>query len=424
LAEEMKKQEKTMKKFARQEQTKQLKTKVPVQQSTPELSPRERYEARMDLAKSMLTTNDGWVELVPDPAGLAHEQPFETIERQRTYEPELRRYFDFKMDYYPHYERPMTVNSLRDWAAFIDIHDDTVEAKFPIDRDIRAYISAFRMSLQRNYRRFVVQRRRDQLILLLTLLAPLALWTFVPGVRPQDAPEAMQGLANLFTGGGRDYAVGTLSVFTLMFVGLLYNLSQSRKVLASTLHANAGDLKAKVQRRINSLHQGYNHSVKAVNEAELNATTDDERWVDDAKYWAQIALWKPKRIEHIEKFYQSEMQRLRVGAFRWRVAMRLLGWAMVATTVVLAASFGVVSGDPVGYSLAGLVGVLSFLHYQIILSKPYIVELTDIRRFIGENDWKRFSDINFDEDFADIIRRDKVRIRQEKARGGMLGRAA
>ncbi|NRA30330.1 MAG: hypothetical protein HRU11_08710 [Parvularculaceae bacterium] len=413
-----------MKKFARQVETKKLKTKDPVQQKAAEPSPKECYEARMDLARSMLTTNDGWVELVPDPSGLAPEHPFESIQQQRSYEPELRRYFDFHMDYYPHYDRPMTVTSLHDWGSFIDIHDDTVEAKFPIDRDIRAYITAFRLSLQRNYRRFVVRRRRDQLLLLLTLLVPLAAWALVPAWRPETTPDKFMGLAGFVSGEGRTMSIAVASIFVLIFGGLLYNMSQSRKVLASTLHANAGDLKAKVQRRINSLHQGYNHSVKAVNEAELSASSEDDRWVDDAKYWAQIALWKPKRIEHIEKFYQSEMQRLRVGAFRWRVAMRLLGWAMVAITIGAAAALGYVAGDPVGITLAGVVGVLSFLHYRIILSKPYIVELTDIRRFIGENDWKRFSDINFDEDFADIIRRDKVRIRQEKSRGGMLGRAA
>lgn len=413
-----------MKTSARQVETKKLKTKAPAQQKAVEPSAKERYDARMDLARSMLTTNDGWVELIPDPAGLAPERPFEAIEQQRTYEPELRRYFDFHMDYYPHYDRPMTVSNLRDWGSFIDIHDDTVEAKFPIDRDIRAYITAFRLSLQRNYRRFVVRRRRDQLLLLLTLLAPLAGWALMPSWRPQSAPEDFLRLSGFVAGEARSASIAVATIFVLIFGGLLYNMSQSRKVLASNLHANAGDLKAKVQRRINSLHQGYNHSVKAVNEAELNASSDDERWVDDAKYWAQIALWKPKRIEHIEKFYQSEMQRLRVGAFRWRVAMRLLGWAMVAVAIAAAASLGFVAGDPVGITLATIAGALSFLHYRIILSKPYIVELTDIRRFIGENDWKRFADINFDEDFADIIRRDKVRIRQEKGRGGMVGRAA
>jgi len=88
---------------------------------------------------------------------------------------------------------------------------------------------------------------------------------------------------------------------------------------------------------------------------------------------------------------------------------------------------GIKSGDPVSLSLAGAVAALSFIHYRLNLSRAYNVELTDIKGFIGENDWKRFSDINFDEDFADIIRRDKTRIRQERSRGSVLnlpGRAA
>lgn len=369
----------------------------------------------------MIRPRDGWIELDPDPAALSPEHPFEPIDVQRRYEPELRRYFDFKINYYPFYDRPLNVRELTNWKAFIDIHDDAIDAQFPIDRDIRAYITAFRLSLQRNYRRFILQRRRDQLLLLLVLLAPLAVWALVPAARPGDVPASFAAIPAFLTGEGRERALGVALLYAATFGTLLYNLATSRRVLASTLHANAGDLKAKVQRRINSLHQGYNHCVKAVNEAELNAASGDDGWIDDAKSWAQLALWKPRRIEAIEKFYQSEMQRVRVGAFRWRVAMRLLGWVMVAAAIALAGLLGALAGDPVGLSLAGLVAALGIVHYRLMLSRPYMVEITDIRRFIGENDWKRFSDINFDEDFADIVRRDKVRIRQEKARGGGLG---
>ncbi|MEM9810536.1 MAG: hypothetical protein AAF788_04855 [Pseudomonadota bacterium] len=387
----------------------------------------ERFRHRMDLAETMIHNEDGFYTLDPDPAALEVEHPFEPLEVQRKYEPELRRYFDFSIDYYPHFDRPLTVKLLSNWASFIDLHDEVVEQKFPVDRDIRAYISAFRLTLQRNYRRFILRRRRDQVMLLTTLMVPLLAWVLAPGLRPEEAPSAFSELLPFLTaaGPGRAMAIVTGLTFFSVFGILLYNLATSRQVLASTLHATAGDLKAKVQRRINSLHQGYNHCVKAVNEAELASNAHEDAWIDDAKYWAQLALWKPKRIEYIEKFYQSEMQRTRVHAFRWRVGMRLVGWIMVAFAVLSSLALGVSGGDPVSLTLAGLVAVLSFAHYQIILSKPYMVEITDIRRFIGENDWKRFSDINFDEDFADIVRRDKMRIRQEKSRGmGVMGKAA
>ncbi|MEM9837523.1 MAG: hypothetical protein AAF830_00065 [Pseudomonadota bacterium] len=373
------------------------------------------------MAETMIREEQGYVTLDPDPAGLAPEQPFEPIAVQRTYQDELRRYFDYKITYYPGYDRPLAVSQLTNWASFIDIHDEVVDEKFPIDRDIRAYITAFRLSLQRNYRRFILRRRIDQLILLTVLMLPLALWTFMPELRPEGVPMTFAAIPDFLMGTGRDLALGVGALYAASFGILLYNLSTNRQVLASTMHANAGDLKAKVQRRINSLHQGYVHCVKAVNEAELNAGLNDETWIDDSKYWAQLALWKPKRIEYIEKFYQSEMQRNRVSAFRWRVGMRIIGWLMVAATIALAGVLGFITRDPVGMSLAGIVATLGFVHYRVLLSKPYMVEITDIKRFIGDNDWKRFSDINFDEDFADIIRRDKMRIRQEKARGGVLG---
>ena len=398
-----------------------------VHESAPDVTPGELSRARLELAETMIERQDGYFTLTPDPQALTVENPFETIEVQRQYEPELRRYFDYHIDYYPAYDQPLAVNQLTNWFSFIDIHDEVVDEKFPVDRDIRAYVTAFRLTLQRNYRRFIFRRRRDQLWLLVLLILPLALWTLFPGVRPEGAPTSFSEIPGFAYGAGRDLALGIAALYAAGFAILLYNTATNRQVLAKTLHANAGDLKAKVQRRINSLHQGYVHCVKAVNEAELSSDINDDGWISDAKYWAQLALWKPKRIEYIEKFYQSEMHRTRVSAFRWRISMRILSWAMLGLTIGIAGFLGIRSGDPVSLSLAGAVAALSFIHYRLNLSRAYNVELTDIKGFIGENDWKRFSDINFDEDFADIIRRDKTRIRQERSRGSVMnlsGRAA
>ncbi|MEO1041196.1 MAG: hypothetical protein AAFX52_02800 [Pseudomonadota bacterium] len=413
--------------FGRKEKMKDASEERKTIESAPSAPATDRFSDRMALAESMISHHDGLYTLDPDPAAIEIENPFEPLDVQKGYESELRRFFDYSIEYYPEFDRPLTVSQLGNWTSFVDLHDKTVEEKFPIDRDIRAYITAFRLTVQRNYRRFIRRRRTDQLILMMVLFVPFAFWALLPELRPAGAPAGFAGLWPFLSsqGPGQTLMASIAVMYLGSFAALLYNLSTSRQVLASTLHATAGDLKAKVQRRINSLHQGYNHSVKAVNEAELVSGVDDSQWIDDAKFWAQLALWKPKRIEYIEKFYQSEMQRTRVHAFRWRVGMRVLGWVLVAISVIAASAIGLFAGDPMSLTLAGLVAALSFAHYQIILSKHYLVEITDIRQFIGQNDWKRFSDINFDEDFADIIRRDKMRIRQEKSRGtGMVGRAA
>lgn len=383
---------------------------------------------RWRLAQSFVTRGEkcgGYYTFREDMDVPREPQDLEVFKDFNSYDPDLHRYFNFRIDYFPGYEAKA---SLLDWNAriwFADINDEMMEAKFPRDMSLRACISAYHITVRKNQATNIRRKRLFQFAGSFAMLTPaLALAFFQDALLPRT-----------FTAGGQKALFSTeplsLAFFGVLALFLVIGFLVTRVTIGittthmtSAFRGNAKDLNAKLQRRMNTLRQNYTRFYKAIAEEEFSGRdSDGAEWTDRAKWWARLAMWMPKRIEYLEKFLQSEMQRIRV--FRiWTDALgnlsATLTWLACAVAILIVAQISGVSSAPfLAAAITGLSG--SALLAVMSTQAKFSLDNKLIRRWIGDDDWPRFSGIGLDVDFGEIIRRDKDRIRQEKLRGGGFG---
>jgi hypothetical protein len=357
-----------------------------------------------------------------DDADIEREpEDLEMFKDRHKYDPELHKYFNFRIDYYPGFENEDLVDGI--W--FADINDEMIEAKFPRDMDVRAFISAYHISVRRNQWLSIFRKRIWQVAVSLFLIAPIFIATVM--IKGDTADGASQG--GLFSSGlgGLEIIMSAISLFLAIAVARTH-LSFLNQQLTQVMQGNAQTLNAKIQRRLNVLRQNFTRFYKAISEEEFSgANSQGAEWTDRARWWTRLAMWNPKRIEYIEKFLQSEMQRIRVFR-RWSDAignMVSLGVFVLQAGVILGLMLRM---GPELTSLQLWIGSASIIVAALITyistNKKFSVQNSWIKRWIGDDDWPRFSSIGLDVEIGEIVRRDKDRIRQEKMRGGGFGTGA
>jgi hypothetical protein len=355
-------------------------------------------------------------------------------EQTLAFEPDISRYFGYRIDYYPFFDEfnriPLRrTTDPRRWTYFVDINDEIVEEKFQTDQDIRAFITGFRISVELNRWRIIWLKRFIQLLNVILCFAPAVLVAFWPFLVQSGLPLRNPSLFVVGVIGGL-YA---LALFGFTSLALWFQRVREGQ-LSVVIGNNGKTLASALQRRANNLSRNFVAYLARIDAEEATKRMSDSSWTDRAAWWMKLCLWSPKRIEYIEKFLQSEMQRIRVFMLRsaWQgyaIAYGvLIGSALVAALLVLAEVGiewllrGPKLGElaPLGLYLVGLGFAGWFTNRSLLTS----VTLRDISEPLGEEpmgEEARFSDAEFDTKLAEQIRKDKEKIRQAFLRGGGFG---
>lgn len=369
---------------------------------------------RENLAQKLLVREQGfWSiredELADSSQTARPKQDATEYEETRKLETYIDEYFKFRIDYYPEF----TVHEpyLRPWAwlYYADVNDDMTERKFQVDQDIRAYITAFRFSLQRNRYRIIVLKRILQSIALLLAFTPLGL---LVAFNSTFSHEVATGIA----------AICWLASWCCVWF-------QSHVIeprVKTVIRAAAKVLSNKIQGRVNKLMQNFTEFVANIDREEASEDIGEAEWTRRSAWWMKLAMWTPKRIEYVEKFLQSEMQRTKTFMITSSAMGHGLGYAM-PTAMLLMVLFVLphfAQNSMVGISFltlepfyAGVVLSLLISHYSMssTVSLAHLEESLG-REPLGRN--ARFADIELHNKLSDQIRRDKEKLRQYKLAGG------
>lgn len=334
------------------------------------------------------------------------------FERTQQYQADVEACFSYRTNYFPHFHEKWRRFRPFGWTYFVDIHDETIEQRFPRDQDLRAFIAAFRLSLKKNQVINVRRKRTYQFCTSILVLAPCAWLAIDPGRWAQSS-------SNAHLGAGALYFVGVGIVY-LALNALLKRTTREWKLVFTT---NARDLSSKIQNRMNSLTQNYQTFLREL--AEAHTKTGDiegNDWLERTKWWTQIAVWTAFRVDFIEKFLQSEMQRVRIFAY-WSdtignasaFAVWFFCCALAGTTI-----WAFEGLDPSRLTFwwfcAGTI-VAAYFAWSTTLPK-FSISPRAIEDSVGDHDWNRFSDLKLDEEMGDQIKKAKAQWRIDRLQGG------
>jgi len=361
---------------------------------------------RKKLARTFLATSQTFSTLsIPDLADTSNE-PID-YESTRRFDADINSYYRFHIDYTPYFERRWNILRPASWLYYIDITDEIIEQKFPRDQDMRAVITAFRYTIQQNRRRIIALKRAVQAIGSAVLFLPALALAIAPGSTGNPiAVAALIAAAVVITAG----------------LGFYQYLRDSQ--LKSILQSNGRTLASQIQNRANDLNRHFLEFFARIDREELNDDMTNPEWTHRSAWWMKLCMWYPRRIESIELFLQSEMQRTRI--FMLRSAWLGYGSALLLL-VLIPALFALVvlfiNRDPGTFAavwwlwLFGAVASIPLMLYSIRTS----IGLTNIAEAVGKEPLghsSRFADLDLHNKLAGQIRRDKEGLRQANLRGG------
>lgn len=362
-------------------------------------SAERKIRARQYLARSQIFT----ALKIPE----ENEPKSEPIdyEATRSFEPDINSYYGAHVDYTPYFDRRWNLLRPLQWLYYIDVNDEVMEQKFPRDQDMRAIVTAFRYSIMRNRRRIIALKRTIQAFGIAALLVPSVLLAFAPSLAADAVAAA---------------AIGVVALVVTLIAGGYQYMRDSQ--LSSVMESNGRTLASEIQERANDLNRHFQEFFARIDREETNDDMANPAWTLRSAWWMKLCMWYPRRIEAIETFLQSEMQRTRIFMLRSAWAGYAIAGLLFVSLPLLALAAIVAAPHPVPalawiFWIGGSVAAALLTLYSLRTS----IHLRDITEALGHEPLgrnSRFADVAIHNRLAEQIRRDKERIRQFNLRGG------
>jgi hypothetical protein len=333
---------------------------------------------------------------------------FEPIdyESTRKFDADINNYYNFHINYTPHFNHRWNPFRPTSWLYYIDINDEVIEQKFPRDQDIRAIITAFRYSIERNRASIIALKRAVQAIGIVLL--------FLPYIIFQASPQLAHSVP----------AVATVVSLSLAITAVLAWFQHQRdSQLQTVLESNGRTLANEIQGRANDLNRHFLEFFARIDREETNEDMANPEWTHRSAWWMKLSMWYPRRIEAIEVFLQSEMQRTRIFMLRsaWvGYASAASIWLVIPAVVTFVVSQ--VTGSQTMYPALAFWGFGAFAATLLTwYSVRTSIDLDDVADALGKEPLghdSRFADLNLHNKLAGQTRRDKERLRKFYLRGG------
>lgn len=299
-----------------------------VYDSKTEVDPKARVAFRDRVAKSfLLAERDSYciLDVQADTASPLSEYDDQSLFQDDSTRIRVlqmaERYFTFRFSLFAfHQRKDRPLSDLAPWRrpfTHADLEDEDIEQRFPDDMRIRAAMRALDLAIESNQWRHVAIKRLYQLWVSVPVLGFALFWFFfglvlcaglIEGISPDLAAPLVVGMTWSF-----GLVFGLVIVrwpIQKLFVRLLKNTTDLFKFANETSCSRLASAMTTFNGKIRERFARLLSSIKDTSEnLEL---VKSPTWADNAQDVFKIAMWEAKRIECAEKFWQSQLERLRV----------------------------------------------------------------------------------------------------------------
>lgn len=298
-------------------------------------------------------------------------------------------YFNRPLELFPYGER----NTKPDRFHVLFIRQ--IEERFPDDQSMRRQVGQYGRLIFRWLRGYMLGKRLMQVLALAGLLLLAA---FGPGLFQDVAASAAARTAA---------AAGVMLVVVGVFAGvsaLVFN--QYRLGLENRSYS----LSRQIIQYTRTLQNDYTTIRALPDQSETYFQADGAAWGRRSAFLTRLFMWIAARMEHLEKFIQAEMWRVRrerywmdwAGGFLTLLVLPPWVWALTVLPVP----------GPDAWSLHALQGLalvlglgVSWLSYFRWRTPVGLVETK-----LDPGSWIRYASLDLDNSVAEQVRRDKERL--------------
>jgi len=318
------------------------------------------------------------------------------------YEGRLQDYTDYKHTYMVDYDIDGVEWRWWRWRNHSDIGVNVIERKMPIDKHIRSIITAFKLLVLFNQKTHVIWKRIIQLLFAAILLISLcAVYSLHPLVIDALGLEAS--------------SLNTTILLALMSVILAGCTMIAHRLaviwLTSTLRAGMGQsatsLKSAMNRKTSRLQNQFESVLARAKSANNEYRHNQREWIESAIWYAEVAMWLPKRVDYIERYFQLEMQNIRAGRNGLAIIGDFVSRLILLTLLVTAGAGAFFLGGGLSLSAFALfvpAAVALTVMYHQSTNRKNSIQNTEIRDWIGERSWNSVSEFDMFQKVSDIMR--------------------
>lgn len=291
---------------------------------------------------------------------------------------------------------------------FFQIFERYIVESFPDDADAREYVREYRRLYWRNQIVFVTLKR---------------LFTALSLIIAGAAFGKAASVNDLWTWAQLHYSwlLASLGVFGIGHASLINfyreSFDNSSSHVSNVVQRRLADLRELFDTVLNDIDRGFPHIGR-----------DPDAWNIQAKFLMRFTLFVGRRVEYLERFMQVEM---------WRVR-RIRHWTLLYGVVLLLCVVGAYSFfGGLAEQLASIATesswqsnstrIVAFAHlaYVVVLASLSMrwgrVTVTAARDAMQPDGWKRFADIELDEQVGSQVGRDKKLIAQHNQENVFVG---
>jgi hypothetical protein len=353
------------------------------------------------------TTSDGITAV----ENLMYEQDGANRHLLNALDAEANQYFSYRTNLFHFRNRPdrTLFDLLKRPLTHADLEEEIIEQRFPEDINTRASIVALTMALKRNQCRHIYKKRLRQALITLPVAAIAVIWPvlfqYALGVTASPPDGAISALLS----------AGAFGIFAAGYAMAGHALL--RRVLNHTtllVHQINGASFAGLVQRMVKLNARIRANFMKLLDADISKSQRDMKiifrpdWPYRAKRLFKLALWQAKRIEALEKFWQIQLERIRVFDLWSNAAGNISSHLLAAGIPTLAAIAGVQtfqlrsSSLPCVWEFAGIFGAAAFVGWyfgRLSRRREYSFGMNDIaKQGIGE--WDSFATVRYYEKIA------------------------
>ena len=322
-------------------------------------------------------------------------------------------YFDYETDLFHFHDQHDKgfIHFFRRPFTFADLEEESIEEKFPDDIEARALIRALYSILKKNQWNHIYQKR----IIQASFSFPIALIGFA---WPLIAPLISRTLnLNVFQGMVRyipDLLVSVMSFVPFVLVLALYGFIADRimrklleyvtglftEINGTSCHILSNDLTA-LNGALARTFTKLLVSDIVTSQARLEVVEKPD-WPEKATRVFTLAMWIARRIEYLEKFWQLQMERLRVFEM---ISDEFGNMTSRVVAILVLALYGV--GLACFYSWGGLADIASNMSMFVVATivvwhlsrvscrSRYSFNMNDIVHQGFQKKWQPFKSIGY-----------------------------
>jgi hypothetical protein len=306
----------------------------------------------------------------------------------------IDRYFNQALDIFPFWETENKPD------RFHVLYSRQIEERFPADEDIRGRIFGYGRRVFNALRIHVLTKRLTQGLALvgfaaMAILGPtlFAQWT---GGQPQGLGLAVLGM--LITA-GVFYAVSAV-----LFVQYRFRLEN-----------DSYELSREIVQRTRELQNLFTNARALSDQAETTYANDGKAWGQRALFLTRLVLWLGARMEHLEKYAQLELWRVRRERYWMRWVGRLSTPLVLVVWLAVFAFWPAPAGNEAGFRVLQLVALALAVVVSWVSYARWRTPTAAVKDKLGLEGWVRYASLDLDNTIGDQVRRDKERLVEYRA---------